>query len=130
MKFSIPKPRVNLRPKIDIRQSSQSIRDNYRKATFATKSRLNIEPISIKDRILSAASYIFIIGLVERLFNKNRSEFLNYHQKQSILLLVILALVLLIPVYGFTIFGSLIIILMGVNLIVAAFGGTLRLMPR
>ena len=96
-----------------------------------TKAKLHINSdINRGDKTLAALSYIFIVGFIIRWFKKERSGFLDYHERQSITLLVLFAFFLLIPDYGFTVFGSLIVLLMVANIIVSAFGGTLRLIPR
>src|SRR5450830_1514716 len=96
-----------------------------------TNAKLHINSsINRGDKTLAAIGYILIAGFIVRWFKKERSSFLDYHERQSITLLVLLAFSLLIPDYGFTVFGSLIILLMFLNLIVSAFGGTIRLLPR
>jgi len=92
--------------------------------------KLNISRVSRKDKVLAAVSYFFLGGLIVSLFNKERDQFLNYHIRQSVILFVIFTFILFIPNYGFTIIAPIILLLMLVNLVISAFGGTLKLIPR
>jgi uncharacterized membrane protein len=93
-------------------------------------SKLHLKKVTRKDKVLAAVSYLFLGGLIVSFFNKDRDQFLKFHIRQSIVLFVIFTFILFIPEFGFTIFGPLVALLMLVNLVVSAFGGTLKLMPR
>ncbi len=128
MKLSLPKiKRPNLRISPDLISRAKSLEG---KIGSTAKSRLHMEKINRRDKFLSAIGYLFITGLIIRLFKKESSKYLDYHQRQSIVLFILFTLLLLIPQYGFTVFGPIVLLLMVANLIISALGGTLRLLPQ
>lgn len=95
-----------------------------------TVRRLHIQRVDRKDKLLAALSYLFLGGILVNFFKKDPDDFLKFHIKQSIILFVLFSLLFLIPEYGFTLFMPIILLLMIVNLIISALGGTLKLIPR
>lgn len=128
MKLSLPKvKKPNLKFASGLLGGAQKLEKSV---SSSAKTKLHIDKtINRGDKTLAAISYIFIAGFIVRWFRKERSSFLDYHERQSITLLVLLAFFLLIPDYGFTVFGPLIVLFMVLNIIVSAFGGTIKLIP-
>ena len=86
--------------------------------------------VSRRDRVLATLSYLLFDGLIIRLFTKNRSEFLEYHTRQAIILFVVFSFILIVPEFGFTIFAPVVVILAIFAAIGALFGRRLRILPR
>lgn len=86
--------------------------------------------VSRRDRTLATLSYFLFDGLVIRLFTKNRSEFLEYHTRQAIILFVVFSFILIVPEFGFTILAPIMVILALFAAIGAFFGRSLRVLPR
>ena len=124
IKLKIPRPQINLR------EGGRKFGSGVRNATMVAKNRLHVEQVGKVDRLLATISYLFFTGLLIRLFKKNRSQFLEYHTRQSIVLFVLLTFLLLVPQYGVTVFGPIILLLMVVSIVVGVFGGTVKLLPK
>lgn len=128
MKLKLPQiKKPNLKFRTDFFKRAKSLEGQI---GSSARSKLHLEKISRKDKALSAVGYFFITGLIIRLFKKNPSKYLDFHQRQSIVLFILFTFALLIPHYGFTVVGPIFFILMIANLIVSALSGTLRLVPR
>ena len=130
MKFEVPKTPQADKVREELKTQSARFVGSIKNVATEARHKLHFQQISKKDKFLSALSYLFLGGLIIRLAKKDRSEFLSYHEKQSILLFVLFTFVLLIPDFGFTILGPILVLLMLINIIVSALGGTLRLIPR
>ena len=129
MKLSLPKFKKPSLGKLKLSPALKKTSEIQGKTVKAVKEKLEIQKVGVKEKTLAAVSYLFVAGLVIRLLKKNPSTFLDYHERQSIILFIFFTLFLLIPQYGFTVFAPLVFLLMIANLITASLGGRIRLMP-